>query len=695
MKRLVTCLMLLICFACNAFSQDKALEKAASNGKPVPTQITVRNNVSAEAVLIPQDDVRRIFGKEIANHYAVIEVNVGNKSPDAALIIHGVFIDYTGWGLSGTGGQAPPATAANSGNPFANFQSSTNSGHVASEEYRIVRDQAQNASLFSGRSWTMRALTLAANIAGAYPFGLSKVEVRYFSAFSGVLVPGIEKLWPDDTSQQLLRISDYGYRTNKVIPKESAEIVVCFFPIDRFLTPGFRTLFLRSPALFFAPLQMLVDRKLGKSVDGLLKTINKDLDRRTLAGAMPCYIRIIRDLEYGPRSKDTSVRGQINRNADETCLGIFGLRRDPKDSVKIDLIEDSTAEAGHKTDKSKKEFEKFLALDFIAHMSLNYVTVTVDGAMTIDTSSMAPKLEGLKFDSAENCGGDQIPCFWSDLASDAGIRTGTLFGSYLTGGTIEIVEAEDLGLKDVTTVFEGSNDQMLNFSLTLTKPVPSGTKLHFKVTKPLTGVAALNAKTTESRQLEYVVSGPAISDIAYDSATRILTLTGEGFAGAPANLAIKLHPPTGDDLDIKPFMDSSSTDKLVVFKVPALTTAGCWRIQLSMGAQTVLMPEDNGLLVSPAVTKATLGGTAEAKQIIITGTGLDSVDCAGGALSYTLANADESKTFKLGNPTASSNSTKVTFALPALATGADKTWKVKVLFGGKPAVDPIKLTVPD
>src|SRR5260221_13715685 len=103
-----------------------------------------------------------------------------------------------------------------------------------------------------------------------------------------------------------------------------------------------------------------------------------------------------------------------------------------------------------------------MALDFISHMSLNSVTVTVDGAMTIDTSSMAPKVESVKFDAVDKCGGDQTPCFWSDLAANTGTRTGTIIGSYLTGGTIEI-EEKDLGFEP-TTVHEGSSDQMLNFS---------------------------------------------------------------------------------------------------------------------------------------------------------------------------------------------------------------------------------------
>jgi len=695
MKRLLTCLVLMVCFCCTVFAQptkkeaqnQKLLEAAAAKGKPVPTESTVRNNVSAQAVLIPQVDARRIFGREIANRYAVIELNVGNKSSDAALIIHGVFIDYSGWALSGLTTQGPPLSA--SGRPFEMFQSTTNSNHVASEEYRVVRDQAQNASLFSGRSWTMRALTLAASIAGAYPFGLTTLEVKYFNAFSGVLVPGIEKLWPDGTPEQLHRISDYGYRTNKVIPKESAEIIICFFPIERFLTPGFRNLFLKSPALFFAPLQMLADKKLDKDVTSLLKTIDKDLDRDELAKAMPCYVRIAREIDYKAVAGDV-LREELNRNAINGCLNVFGLTK-PDANGKIDLIGAST---GSVSEETKNKFANFLALDFITHMSLNNVSVTVDGVMTLDTSSMAPKLESLKFDSAD-CGDDRRPCFWSDLASDTGTRTGTILGSYLTGGTIEIAEATDLGLTDVITVPEGSSDQLLNFSFKLTKPVPTGKKIYFKVTKPVAGVAALNAEALESRQLEYVVNGPVITEIQFNQTTSILTLNGEGFGAAPSTLAIKLHPPSGADLDLKPLVDSSSTDKLLVFRIPAasLTTAGCWKVQVSIGTQPVLMPEKNGVLVAPTLnTPATLDATTPtAKKIIVTGTGLDSVDCTGGALSYTLVNtADESKTFKLEKD-ASSDSTSVKFALPSLATAG--TWKVKVLFDGKPLTE-ISLTVP-
>src|ERR1044072_9879902 len=102
-----------------------------------------------------------IFGPQIGQHYAVVEINVGNKSPDATFIIHSVFIDYTRWGLSGVSpGDSQPQQGDEQG-PFDQYQPPTNSAQVASEEYRVVRGQFLNAQTWRKRSWTMRLLTLA------------------------------------------------------------------------------------------------------------------------------------------------------------------------------------------------------------------------------------------------------------------------------------------------------------------------------------------------------------------------------------------------------------------------------------------------------------------------------------------------------------------------------------------------------
>jgi hypothetical protein len=66
------------------------------------------------------------------------------------------------------------------------------------------------------------------------------------------------------------RISDLGFQTNKVIPKASSDIIVTFFPLDRFLTPGLKELFIKSPALFFSPYALQFDPKGKKEINQLI-----------------------------------------------------------------------------------------------------------------------------------------------------------------------------------------------------------------------------------------------------------------------------------------------------------------------------------------------------------------------------------------------------------------------------------------
>ena len=64
MKRLLTCLALMVCCLCTALAQQnkqgeqtqKMLDAAANNGRAAPTDMTVKHNVNAQAVLIPQTD---------------------------------------------------------------------------------------------------------------------------------------------------------------------------------------------------------------------------------------------------------------------------------------------------------------------------------------------------------------------------------------------------------------------------------------------------------------------------------------------------------------------------------------------------------------------------------------------------------------------------------------------------------------
>jgi hypothetical protein len=115
----------------------------------------------------------------------------------------------------------------------------------------------------------------------------------------------------------------------------------------------------------------------------------------------------------------------------------------------------------------------------------------------------AAYIDGLVFDSEADCGDDTQECFWSVPSNRSGVmRTGTISGANLTGGSVVIAEASDLNIADVNTFSGDWNDHALRFSFMLKKSVPSDTGLTFKVIKPpMPGVAS-----SDSQPWKYLVS---------------------------------------------------------------------------------------------------------------------------------------------------------------------------------------------
>jgi hypothetical protein len=715
MTRILTCLMLVICLVSSALAQTdegktpKMLEAAKKNGTELPVNLSVNTNVRAQAVLIPQIDARRIFGKEIADNYAVIQLIVSNKSSDAALIIHGIFIDYSRWALSGSTTSPSATIEGRSRDTDDQFQAATNPNHIASEEYRVVRGQLLDAQMWTKRNWLVRALTFAASLAGAGTFAFNEKEVQLIAALNGSVVPGVESLWPDRTVDQLNRVSDFGYQTNKVIAQRGSEVIVCFFPIDRFLTPGFRRLFLKSPALFFAPLLMLADTKIKREVASVLGSDLGPVALEDLRTALPCYVRIDRERREGrlgsmmgaadsriDKTKLLTATGVsktlkeiMEQQTDQSCLAQFGLRNV---DGKIDFID--------ATDETKKRFGAFLALDYISQTSLNSVTVVVDGVMTVDTLAIAAKIDGVGFEEAANCGDHHKPCFWTNTETNGGVRNGTIDGSYLTGGQVKIMEADALGLKEVKTTTDSSSDQVLHFSFKLTKPIDNQIKLHFVVAKPLPGTTdTKNPKAKDSLPWEYVVdyganSSPAISDVKFDASQSTLTVNGDGFIDAPPKhpLVVTLQTPTGEQIKVSP--TSTSTTKLTI--PVEKKTAGCWSVVVSVGAQLSLEREKNKFMIATSPTLGSAKRQTDKKEIVVNGDNLvDTTDCSGKKLEVSfqlvkVTDAEEGPPILLV-PTSKSQK-EWTFNMPHRAQKPG-TWKVKMLFDGKdvPGVAPVAL----
>ena len=264
--------------ACSAWPQSavdtQKLQDAKAEGFNMPADLPVTGNTTVEAVLLPAAVSKGLFGKAIAKQYAVIELTISNKSQDAALIVTSVFIDYSEWLLSGSAkALAASGLSAPQANPPATFLSAT-ANQVASVEYRIVRGEALDAQAWTARNWSMRLLQFFGVIATGSDFAFTEVGIlKSIGAYTGQVIPAAQVLWPDGTVAQVDRISDFGFHTNKVIPKQASDIVVAFFPLDRFITPGLKKLFLRSPALFFVPAAALVDQDVRSQMIGILQRL--------------------------------------------------------------------------------------------------------------------------------------------------------------------------------------------------------------------------------------------------------------------------------------------------------------------------------------------------------------------------------------------------------------------------------------
>jgi hypothetical protein len=487
----------------DAAAAATAVQDAAKKGFPLTSNSTdVTGNISVEATLIPAKIGRTIFGKEVANNYAIISLTISNRSSDDSFIAHTIFIDYSQWLLSGSSeqsayllctesqassseakaektdtakqssGESGKAAQQCLGNVLRPWQQQTLPNQISTVETRIVRGELLDRQPWTTRNWVLRALQGVGSVAAAFTFVTTNQDwIRGIGAYNGNFIPAAQTFWPDATVGQMNRISDFGFQVNKVIAKQSSDIVVAFFPIERFLTPGLRELFLKSPSVFFSPYGMMLDPKHPKLVDQILLPIFRPAESTT-------------NIQGGP----TADQGATERKS-QFLRQLPYLGADP---CKAEEAKAAGANLGAAANPGRMTFyEACKIAELLDRTSLNTVRVIVGGTMTVDVNKVPPQITKVDIDVPA---GKDATTMWTITEGKPTTLTGVIRGSFLGGGTPAITNV-DSSVLEIKGDSQGSSDTELHFTITLKKDLPPGTAaLTFEVSKK-SGGATINSAT--------------------------------------------------------------------------------------------------------------------------------------------------------------------------------------------------------
>jgi hypothetical protein len=523
-----------------ADAAEQKVKSAAQKGMPLThvSSTDVTSNISVEASLIPANIARTVFGKEIANNYAVIALTVSNRSADQAFIVHTIFIDYSQWLLSGgspflegntlcsqgkqdaapsvgqtvnsatkspspgggtadssqkqnpdaseESGSAPqPQTPDNStaqncsGNRLQTWQQQTRPNQVASIESRIIREELLLEQYWTTRNWVLRALQAAGSVATGFTFATSSQSwIQGIGAFNGSVIPAYQQFWPDSTVSQMNQISNVGFQTNKAIAKQSSDIIVAFFPIDRFLTPDLKSLYISSPAAFFSPVAALVDPKTRKRVE-------------------PYVVQIL-----GGKDNKDALFGNMLKFLPQ--LGSSACERYQNSRTPLDGSVPAIADKSASTAESRLELA-CLTAEVVNRLSLNTVRLIIGGTMTVDVNSVPPQITSVEIEPPT---GETTSTMWTiKTGAKSATLNGTIHGSFLGGATPNLLNPPN-GVT-IKAVAQGSSDTALQFTLTLTASLPAGTKsLSFQVSKSSSSGSMIKSATYDY-QIEQVQEAPA------------------------------------------------------------------------------------------------------------------------------------------------------------------------------------------
>ena len=250
----------------------------AANEAPKQLSDDVRVYVS----VIDPGIVSDIFGRRVSQRFVAIQVTIANQNPDFQFLIHDVSLDLKGvFGkrfadniefaaidacescmknckeLSRTkNGEATPEAAEERAEACkADCTRTCRLGkfELSSLELSLIRGVAEKGQGEDTRNKVLRYFravgTIAAGLIGVASFGPSFPKA--VAVFNGPVINAYSELYPDYTINQMNRLSDSAYKSNTLVPKQQAKVLVAFIPQAIFLSRQERDMFMKDPTSLY------------------------------------------------------------------------------------------------------------------------------------------------------------------------------------------------------------------------------------------------------------------------------------------------------------------------------------------------------------------------------------------------------------------------------------------------------------
>jgi hypothetical protein len=209
------------------------------------------DNVFTYVSVMDPNIVEDVFGKRISDRFVVLQVTITNRSSDFQYLIHDVSLDLKNVFGGKVCANLALGTEYNCNDRELKFE-------LSSLELSMVRGVAEKGQAQDKRNKLLRYLeglgTIGAGLVGIAGFGRSYADAM--ALYNGGVLAAYRHVYPDFTINQMNRLSDSAYKSNTLIPKQQAKVIVAFIPQMIFLTPDQRKAFRKDPTSLYPDLNV-------------------------------------------------------------------------------------------------------------------------------------------------------------------------------------------------------------------------------------------------------------------------------------------------------------------------------------------------------------------------------------------------------------------------------------------------------